>query len=99
VERDYIVSAALTGSNPDGTWDWRQAHDTVPALITIPTLKWVRASVVFDPHQVPIPADATALTAVGSLGVYDHFTQGSLPPLDERLTRGVVLGTWTVGLR
>jgi hypothetical protein len=97
VERDYVVSVALTGSNPDGTWAWRKADDTVPALITVPTLKWIRGSLVFDPHRIEIPADASILVAVGSLGVYDHFTQAPLPALDERLSPVVLLGSWTLG--
>ena len=96
IERDYIISTALTGSNADGTWAWRESHDTVPALITIPTLKWIGGSVVFDPHRLTIPADATALAAAGSMGIYDQFTQAPLPALDERLDPEVPLGTWTV---
>jgi hypothetical protein len=99
IERDYIVSAALTGSNPDGTWAWREAYDTVPALITIPTLKWIRGSVIFDPHPVTVPADATPLVASGSMAIYDHFTQAPLPALDERLAPEVPLGTWPVETR
>ncbi|MCK4472300.1 MAG: DUF2723 domain-containing protein, partial [Anaerolineae bacterium] len=44
LERDYVVSTPLTGLNPDGTWAWRSADDTVdtvPALGAIPTLKWI----------------------------------------------------------
>jgi hypothetical protein len=96
LERDYIVSTALTGLNPDGTWAWRASHDTVPALGAIPTLKWIRGSTVLDPHQVTIPVGAPAVPVVGSLLVYDHFTQRSLPHLDERVEPPVELGTWSV---
>jgi hypothetical protein len=96
VERDYIVSTALTGLNPDGTWAWRESHDTVPALGAIPTLKWIRASAILDPHQMTIPDDAPAVPTVGSLLVYDHFTQRLLPHLDERLEPPIELGTWNV---
>jgi hypothetical protein len=96
VERDYIVSTALTGLNSDGTWAWREAHDTVPALGAIPTLKWVRGSAVLDPHHVTIPDGAPAVPIVGSLVVYDHFTQRSLPHLDERPKPPLELGIWNV---
>jgi hypothetical protein len=96
LERDYIVSTALTGLNPDGTWAWREAQDTVPALGAIPTLKWIRASAVLDPHQMSIPDGAPPVPIVGSLLVYDHFTQRSLPHLDERLESLVELGVWSV---
>ncbi len=94
LERDYVVSTALTGLNPDGTWAWRDAHDTVPALGAIPTLKWIRGSAVFDPHQLAIPHDTSPVPAAGSLVIYDHFTQAPLPPLDERLGPITPLGTW-----
>jgi hypothetical protein len=94
LERDYIVSTALTGLNPDGTWAWRDAHDTVPAQGAIPTLKWIRGSTIFDPHQLSIPSDASPVPVIGSLVIYDHFTQAPLPPLDERLGPTIPLGTW-----
>ncbi len=94
LERDLIVSAALTGLEPDGAWAWRSSHDTVPALGAVPTLKWVRASAVPDPHRLTIPEDAPAVPVVGSFLVYDHFTQRLLPPLDEQLHPIVELNTW-----
>jgi hypothetical protein len=98
LERDYVVSAALVGLNPDTTWAWRVDDDSVPALGAIPTLKWIHASAVFDPHRLTVPADAPQLPAAGSLAVYSHFTQTPLPPLDERfpLPPTVPLGTWPV---
>jgi hypothetical protein len=98
LERDYIVSAALVGLNPDGTWAWRVDDDSVPALGAIPTLKWIHHSAVFDPHPLVIPKDAPQLPATGSLVVYDHFTQAPLPSLDERhhLSPSVPLGTWPI---
>ena len=96
LERDYVVSVPLTGLNPDGTWAWRDAHDTVPALGAIPTLKWIHGSAVFDPHQLTIPGNAPPVPVTGSLVIYDHFTQAPLPPLDERLGPSVPLDTWTI---
>jgi hypothetical protein len=98
LERDYIVSTALVGLNPDGTWAWRVADDSVPALGAIPTLKWIHKSAVFAPHKLTISDDASQLSTEGLLVIYDHFTQAPLPPLDERLQLGpiVPLGTWAV---
>jgi hypothetical protein len=96
LQRDYIVSTSLTGLNADGTWAWRSAHDTVPALGAIPTLKWIRGSLVLDPHRMDVPEDTSAVPVVGSLLVYDHFTQRSLPNLDERLESVVEIGTWRI---
>jgi len=96
LERDYVVSTALTGLNPDGTWAWHDTHDTIPALGAIPTLKWIRGSAIFDPHQLAVPRDALPVPAAGSLVIYDHFTQAPLPPLDERLGPTAPLGTWAV---
>jgi hypothetical protein len=94
LERDYIVSTSLTGINPDGTWAWRQSHDSVPALGAIPTLKWIRGSSILDPHTVSAPDDLPSLPVVGSLLIYDHFTQRSLPHLDERLEASLEVGIW-----
>ena len=96
LERDYIVSTALTGLNADNTWAWRAAHDTVPAQGAIPTLKWIRGSAVRDRHQIAVPVDAPDVPAVGSVTVYDHFTQRSLPHLDERRASALELGRWSV---
>ncbi len=96
LERDYIVSAALTGLNPDGSWAWRDAGDGVPALGAIPTLKWIRGSAVLDLHRLTVPAEASEGPVLGSFSVYDHFTQRLLPPLDKRPGLVVELGTWDV---
>jgi hypothetical protein len=98
LERDYIVSTALVGLNPDDTWAWRVDDDSVPALGAIPTLKWIHNSAVYDPHRLTIPADALSPDADGYLVVYDHFTQTPILPLDERLRLPPTtpLGTWTV---
>lgn len=98
LERDYIISTALMGINPDGTWAWRVDDDSVPALGAIPTLKWIHSSTVFDLHHLTIPSDAPQLPAEGSLVIYDHFTQAPLSPLDERLRLppAVSLNTWAV---
>jgi len=94
LERDFIVSASLTGLEPDSTWSWRASHDTVPALGAIPTLKWIHGSAVLDPHRMTIPPGASPVPVVGTFLVYDHFTQRLLPPLDERLDPIIELSTW-----
>jgi hypothetical protein len=68
-------------------------------LGAIPTLKWIRGSMVLDPHRMAIPADASAVPVVSSFLIYDHFTQRLLPPLDERLDLAVELGTWDIASR
>ncbi len=94
LERDLIVSAALTGLEPDRTWSWRASHDTVPGLGAIPTLKWIRGSTVLAPHRLIIPPDAPGVPVEGSCLAYDHFTQRTLPPLAEYLDSMVTLSTW-----
>ncbi|MBN1976754.1 MAG: DUF2723 domain-containing protein [Anaerolineae bacterium] len=98
LERDYIVSTALVGPNPDDTWAWRVDDDSVPTLGAIPTLKWIHNSAVYDPHRLTIPADVSPQDADGYLVIYDHFTQAPLLPLDERfrLPPTPPLGPWTV---
>ena len=92
--RDFIMSTSLTGVQADGAWAWRASHDTVPALGAVPTLKWIYGSAVLDPHRMTIPEDTLAVPVEGSLLIYDHFTQRSLPNLDEHLGPAVPLGTW-----
>jgi hypothetical protein len=87
LERDYIVSVSLAGLDAD---------DKVPALGAIPTFKWIRNSAIFDPHRLTIPDDALPGPVVGSLVVYDHFTQAPLLALDERFGPDVPLGAWTI---
>jgi hypothetical protein len=41
-----------------------------------------------------IPQDAAAVPVEGSLLLYDHFTQRTLPNLDGKLETAVPLGTW-----
>ncbi len=99
LERDYIISTPLVGLDSDGNQVWRSTDNTVdkvPALGAIPTFKWIRRSAVFDPHRLTIPDDAPPGPIVGSLVVYDHYTQALLPALDERLVSGVLLGVWTI---
>jgi hypothetical protein len=43
-----------------------------------------------------VPGNAPAVPVHGSLLIYDHFTQRSLPNLDERHTPVVEIGTWNV---
>lgn len=81
ITTDYIVSARVAGDNLFVT------HDSVPALGAIPTLKWIRGSLVTDRHTLRVGDYAGDL--VGTVLVYDGFTQQPLPALDERYTRGV----------
>ncbi len=95
LQRDYIVSTSLTGLRDDDSWAWRASHDTVPALGAMPTLKWIRGSTVKDPHLMSVPDHAPPdVPVVGSLVIYDHFTQARLTHLDERLGAVVEVGTW-----
>jgi len=81
--RDYVVSVRLT----DEAERLVSQDDTVPALGTIPTLKWIRGSSIADVHFVTVPADAQAGSLRLSLIVYDAFTMRKLGVLDDRLAR------------
>lgn len=81
ITTDYIVSARVAGDNLFVT------HDSVPGLGAIPTLKWIRGSLVTDRHTLRVGDYAGDL--IGTVLVYDGFTQQPLPALDERYTRGV----------
>jgi len=81
--RDYVVSVRLT----DGAGRLLSQDDTVPALGTIPTLKWIRGSSIADVHFVPVPVGAQAGPLRLSLIVYDAFTMRKLGVLDDRLAK------------
>lgn len=80
---DYVVSARVLGENV------YRAHDSVPALGAIPTLKWIRGSVVDDLH--PFSADVSQQVSQGEVVVYDSVNRLALPLLDERYEGRLVL--------
>lgn len=80
---DYIVSTRIEGHGLYLT------HDGVPALGTLPTLKWICGSRVMDRHPFDVGAYAGELR--GSVVVYDSVSRMSLPPLDERYQSGVTI--------
>ncbi len=78
---DYVISARVEGH---GLY---RAHDSVPALGALPTLKWIRGSRVMDRHPFEL-GDYHGALRVGVV-VYDSATRLPLPPLDERYKNGV----------
>lgn len=92
-QRDVVVSVRLVGYEADGFhWAWWDLADGVPALGGIPTLKWIRGSLVRDPHWLQTAAEATPGQSVeGLLRLYDAFSQRPLPILDERIA---AQGVW-----
>jgi hypothetical protein len=81
--RDYVVSVRLT----DEAGRLLSQDDTVPALGTIPTLKWIGGSSINDVHFVPVPVGVQAGSLRLSLIVYDAFTMRRLGVLDDRLAK------------
>lgn len=66
---------------------WGANHDSIPALGAIPTLKWIRGTLVRDRHFLVLPEGAGGEVDL-SLVVYDHFAQQqSLALLDDRLAK------------
>ena len=78
LSRDRVVSVQALA--------WSVNHDSVPALGTIPTLKWIRGTAVRDRHFLLLPENASGEAEL-SLIVYDHFTRQPLALLDDRLAR------------
>ncbi|MFZ1793095.1 MAG: DUF2723 domain-containing protein [Anaerolineae bacterium] len=79
ITTDYKVSVRVEGNG------FYAQHDGTPALGAIPTLKWIRGTMVMDRHPVEVGAYAGLLRA--DVRVYDNFTQLPLPMLDERYER------------
>jgi hypothetical protein len=90
VLRDLVVSVRLVGYEADGfLWAWWDLDDNVPALGAIPTLKWMPASAVSDPHIVTVsPNDTSGQQVEALLLLYDAFTGRPLPILDNRIGQG-----------
>jgi hypothetical protein len=85
ITTDDIISARVDGD--DG---FHAAHDGVPALGTLPTLKWIRGARITDRHPISLAGYRGPLR--GSVVVYNSFTQQQLPPLDERYENGITFG-------
>jgi hypothetical protein len=58
-------------------------------LGAIPTLKWIRGSLVIDRHPFDLGDYRGALR--GHVVVYDSVSQLILPPLDERYQGEVII--------
>ncbi len=78
---------------PDGRWLDR--HDIQPALGAIPTLKWIRGSLVADRHLLHVPGDFDGDQVQATLVAYERFRMTTLAPLDGRFSQ-VPLGTWSL---
>ena len=53
---DYVVSTRLVGYDTDNfTWAWCDLIDGIPAMGSIPTLKWIQGSVVQSPRTIVFP--------------------------------------------
>ncbi len=82
ITNDYAVSVRLYGNRLSA------AHDGVPALGAVPTLKWLRGMRIIDRH--PLRTDDTSGLIQGAVIVYDTVTRLPLAPLDERYENGFV---------
>lgn len=67
---DYVVSVRVDGA----------AHDGIPALGALPTLKWLRGAIIDDRHPVRVIDQSRS----GAVVVYDSVSRSDLPVLDER---------------
>ncbi|MCL4507542.1 MAG: DUF2723 domain-containing protein [Chloroflexi bacterium] len=83
ITSDFIVSVRVEGVG------FHAAHDGEPALGALPTLKWIRGSLITDRHPFALGNYQGALD--GTVVVYDAFTEQNLPPLDERYDTGVTI--------
>jgi hypothetical protein len=76
--RDRVVSVQALA--------WGVNHDSVPALGTMPTLKWIRGTTICDRHFLLLPQEGSGEADL-ELIVYDHFTHQPLALLDDRLAK------------
>ncbi|MEN8097644.1 MAG: hypothetical protein ABFQ89_01085, partial [Chloroflexota bacterium] len=96
VLRDYVTSAWLI--DEDSQIKLAQ-NDGIPALGSIPTLKWIAGSRVQDPKYFDFPLEQVSGKITGALVIYDAFTQETLPMLDERLAEQAPwapIGEWEI---
>jgi hypothetical protein len=84
ITTDDTISARVDGDS------FHAAHDGVPALGALPTLKWIRGSTISDRHPIALGDYRGPLR--GSVLVYNSFTQQQLPALDERYENGITFG-------
>ncbi|MCX8068374.1 MAG: DUF2723 domain-containing protein [Anaerolineae bacterium] len=101
--QEAVVEVVLVGLRPltedlatsvrlvDEAGRFLGAHDCQPALGTVPTLKWVRGSVVRDRHLIPVPEDWAGGEVRAIMVAYERFRMAPVPPMDERYQEGVLL--------
>ena len=92
ITTDDIVSVRVDGDSFPAASPaaFHAAHDGVPALGALPTLKWICGSKVTDRHPIALGDYRGPLR--GSVVVYDSSTQQQLPALDERYESGITFG-------
>lgn len=88
---DYSISVRLA----DAEGRRLAMHDYQPALGAIPTLKWIRGSVVSDRHIIPLPSGFTDGTVQVTLVAYERFRMTPLPVPAGRPGE-VPVGTWNL---
>ncbi|MCX7683502.1 MAG: DUF2723 domain-containing protein [Anaerolineae bacterium] len=88
---DYSVSVRLA----DAEGRRLAMHDYQPALGAIPTLKWIRGSLVRDRHLIPLPSSFAGGTIQVTLVAYERFR---MTPLSVPAGRPdeTPLGTWNL---
>jgi hypothetical protein len=79
----------------DESGHWLDTHDCQPGLGAVPTLKWIRGSLVIDRHLLQIPGDFAGGQVRATLVAYENFRATPLPSMDSRFTE-VPLGQWTL---
>ncbi|MBI2845883.1 MAG: DUF2723 domain-containing protein [Chloroflexi bacterium] len=99
ISNDYSFSIRL--SDTQGRWQ-ATAVEGSQTLGAIPTLKWIRGTVIYSRHILQMPADALPGKADLSLVVYDAFTSRTLPVLDARIAQqggNIPLGQVEIAVR
>jgi hypothetical protein len=78
---DDAVTMVLLGPNRN----WRAQSDGTPVGGAVPTLKWIAGSRLTDRRTLTVPASAAPGEAQLVVGLYDSFTQQSVPVFGPEL--------------
>ena len=90
---DDAVTLVLVGANRS----WRVQSDGTPVGGAVPTLKWIAGSRLTDRRMLTIPAGAAPGAAQLVVGLYDSFTQQSVPAFDpQSAAQGTTVPVMTV---
>ncbi|WP_420644398.1 protein O-mannosyl-transferase family [Candidatus Leptofilum sp.] len=91
--RDYVISTRFVGYEAGSfTWAWCDLVDGIPAMGSIPTLKWIHGSQVQSPRTIVFPPRPNPATFIGFCQSEKPAPGSPILYVDNRATNGQTAG-------